>query len=122
MIVLDEKYNKCNKCNKICIAIYFQQNFINWTSGNDDIDKFIQDSQLSVHINYEILEALEWIPYDRFCDIKYITKAEIYKANWIDGYITDWSSKYQNWIRKNQNMIVELKSLNNLEDIIIEVF
>jgi hypothetical protein len=117
MMVLNKKFKKCNK---ICYAIHFQQNFINWTSGNDDIDKFIQDSQLSVRNNYEILEALEWIPYDRFCDIKYITKAKMYKANWIDGYIIDWSSEYQNWMRENKSMVINLKSLNNLKDVTLE--
>jgi hypothetical protein len=117
MMVLNKK---CNKCNKICIAMYFQQNFINWTSGNDDIDKLIQDTQLSVHDNYEISEALEWIPYDRFYDIKYISKTKRYKANRIDGHIIDWSSKYQNWIRENQNMIVELESIDILKNITLE--
>ena len=32
----------CEKCNKICNAIHFQRNFKNWTSGNNDIDKYIQ--------------------------------------------------------------------------------
>ncbi|RGB36389.1 hypothetical protein C1646_758206 [Rhizophagus diaphanus] len=40
--------------------------------GNNDIDKFIQDTQLSAHS--DVREALEWIPYDRFHDIKYIAK------------------------------------------------
>ena len=38
--------------------------------------------------------SLEWIPYDRFYDIKYIAKGEfgeVYRANWIDGYISYWS-------------------------------
>ena len=67
MIVLKDE---CKKCNNICNAIHFQHNFINWTSGNDDIDRFVQDTQLSVHDNYEIFKkALEWISYDRFNNI-----------------------------------------------------
>ena len=68
MVVLDDI---CEKCNCICNAIHFQQNFKNWTSGNDNIDKFIQDAQLSAHGNAE--KALEWIPYGRFY-IKHIVK------------------------------------------------
>jgi hypothetical protein len=117
MMVLNKK---CKKCNEICYAIHFQHNFINWTSGNNDIDKFIQDSQLSVHDNYKITEALEWMPYDRFYNIKHISKTKMYEANWIDGYIIDWDSKYQNWVRENQNMIVELKSINILKNITLE--
>jgi hypothetical protein len=56
----------CEECNKestvinwrnSCNAKHFRQNFKNWTSGNNFIDKFIQDIQLSAKI------VLEWIPY-----------------------------------------------------------
>src|SRR6266496_3829958 len=85
----------CEICNNTCNAKYFQQNFKNWTSGNNDIDKIIQDTQLSAH-NYAS-DALEWIPYDRFYDIKYIAEGggfdKIYRAKWIDGYIRYWDNK-----------------------------
>src|SRR5438034_10490293 len=90
----------CEKCNCICNAKHFQQNFDNWTSGNNDIDKFIQDTQLSAHNNTK--KVLEWISYDKFYDIKYIIEGEfgkIYRANWIDGYIDKWNDKSQNWKR-----------------------
>ncbi|RIA81551.1 hypothetical protein C1645_836831 [Glomus cerebriforme] len=73
-----KEYCLCRECKKpktsskwctACNAKHFQQNFKKWTSGNDDIDKFIQDTQLSATIWYK---ALEWIPYDRFYDIEYI--------------------------------------------------
>jgi hypothetical protein len=114
MMVLNDK---CKKCNKICFATYFQQNFVNWTSGNNDIDKFIQDSQLSVHLDDAASKALEWIPYDRFYNIKYIAEAKKYKAKWIDGNISYWNIYDQNWIRRNQNIIVNLKSINNLNNL-----
>jgi hypothetical protein len=117
MMVLN---NKCKKCNEICIAMHFQQNFIDWTSGNDNIDKFIQDFQLSIHNEYKVSDALEWIPYNRFYDIECITKADKYKARWVDGCIINWSNKYQNWIREDQNMIIELKSIDNLKNITLE--
>uniref|UniRef100_U9U1H5 Protein kinase domain-containing protein n=1 Tax=Rhizophagus irregularis (strain DAOM 181602 / DAOM 197198 / MUCL 43194) TaxID=747089 RepID=U9U1H5_RHIID len=111
IIVLD---NKCKKCNDTCYSIHFRQNFNNWTSGNDNIDKFIQDTQLSTHNS--VKEVLEWIPYDKFYDkfygITHIVENE-FKANWIDGNIWDWDNNNQNWKRKNQNMIVVLKKLNN---------
>ncbi|GET02152.1 kinase-like domain-containing protein [Rhizophagus clarus] len=106
---------RCKKCNYVCNAIHFQGNFINWTSGNNEIDKFIQDNQLSVHNDVE--NALEWIPYDRFYNIICITKAKKYVANWIDGNVGCWNNHDHNWKRQNQNMIVELKSLNNLNDV-----
>ena len=107
----------CNKCNNICNSIYFQRNFENWTSDNNDIDKFIQDTQLSAHDNAS--KALEWIPYNRFCNIKCIAGDEfdkVHRANWIDGcikYWNSWGNKNQNWRRENQNMFVILKSLDN---------
>src|SRR5215475_11115717 len=116
----------CEECNqentyyywcRACNAKRFQQNFKNWTSGNDDIDKFIRHTQLSAKGRHEVLE---WIPYDRFYDIKYIAKGgfgKVYRANWIDGYIQRWDNKNENWERHSQNTIVALKSLNNSKNI-----
>jgi hypothetical protein len=117
MMVLDDK---CIKCNYTCDAIHFQQNFVNWTSGNDDIDKIIQDTQLSAHGNYDndvSKDVLEWIPYDRFNSISKIKFGKIYRANWIDGNINHWNNKKQNWERENQNMVVILKRLDNPNNI-----
>src|SRR5581483_8434327 len=63
----------CQPCN----SKHFQQNFNNWrTSGNSDVDKLIQESQLNAKSNWE---KLEWIEYDRFEDIEYITKGVLGK-------------------------------------------
>ncbi|POG82137.1 hypothetical protein GLOIN_2v1498982, partial [Rhizophagus irregularis DAOM 181602=DAOM 197198] len=46
---------------------------------------------------------IEWIPYNRFYDIKYIAKGgfgKVYKANWIDGPIDEWDDKNENWKRE----------------------
>jgi hypothetical protein len=111
---------KCKECNYICNAIHFQQNFVNWTSDSDNIDEFIQDTQLSAHKTNEIPNALEWIPYDRFYGIKCIVEKKVYRATWIDGEISYWNSKNQNWMRKNQDMSVILKKLNNPKNITLE--
>ena len=110
--------NKCKKCNSICNVIHFQRNFKNWTSDNDDIDKLIQDTQLSAH--YDTKEVLEWIPYDRFDNITYPKYSAEGKANWIDGYIYEWDGCSQNWKRYNQNMFVTLKRLYDIENIELE--
>jgi hypothetical protein len=113
--------NECEKCNAACNSIHFQHNFINWTSGNNDVDKFIQNTQLSAHREASAY-ALEWIPYNRFYDIKYIAEGEfnkMYRANWIEGCIrklweqSSWDNNNQNWKRENPNMFVILKILNN---------
>ena len=122
-------YGLCEECNqentsyewcKACNAKHFRQKFEKWTSGNVDIDKFIQDTQLSAN-NYK--KVLEWIPYDRFYDIEYIAKGgfgKVYKANWIDGYILNWDIKNQNWERYDSNKFVALKSLNNSKNVTLE--
>ena len=89
---------RCGWCNS-CNAKRFQENFKNWTSGNDNIDKFIQHIQISANNRYKVIE---WIPYDRFKNIEYIAKGGfgiVYKAIWIDGYILSWDNKNKNWIR-----------------------
>ncbi|GBC32515.2 kinase-like domain-containing protein [Rhizophagus irregularis DAOM 181602=DAOM 197198] len=119
----------CKKCNqknaefiwcKTCNAKRFQQNFENWTSGNNDIDKFIQNTQLLASKSEKVLE---WIPYDRFYDIEYIAKGgfgKIYKAIWTDGFITNWDNEKQNWKRICQDKDVALKSLNNSKNVTVE--
>ena len=121
--------NICEECNKEntgivwcnpCSAKHFQQNFKNWTSGNDGIDKFIQHTQLSANKSWEVLE---WIPYDRLYDIKFIAKGgfgNVYKAIWIDGDIDKWDNDNQNWNRYNPNKFVALKSLNNSKNVTSE--
>jgi hypothetical protein len=115
MMVLSDK---CKKCNHTCNTIYFQQNFESWTSGNNDIDKLIQDTQLSAH--NDMKNVLEWIPYNRFGNITYIENIGIYKANWIDGSINCWDNKNKNWERKEKDMIVTLKKLNAMKDVTLE--
>jgi hypothetical protein len=112
MVVLD--INKCGKCGYMCNAIHFQYNFENWTSNNNDIDKFIQDSQLSAHNDAK--KALEWIPYNRFQNINYIAEDKLnkmYRANWINGCINKWSDDNQDWKRKQPYIPVFLKICNN---------
>ncbi|GET02609.1 kinase-like domain-containing protein [Rhizophagus clarus] len=118
MMILNNKCKICKTCNKICNAMYFQQNFDNWTSGNNDIDKFIQEIQLLAHNDAK--EALEWIPYDRFYDIKYVASINVYRAIWIDGHINEWNNENQNWERNNKDMLFILKSLNDPKNMTLE--
>src|SRR5829696_1443828 len=60
------------------------------TSGNPEIDKLIYESQLKTK---RYSNNLEWIPYDRFQDIKSIGEggfAEIFSATWLDGEPIRW--------------------------------
>ncbi len=61
-----------------------------------------------------VKQVLEWIPYNRFKNIKYFDKGgfcTIYKAIWLDGPIDSWSDNERKWIRSNEKTVV-LKSLN----------
>jgi hypothetical protein len=88
-------YDWCQQCN----AKRFQQDFHKWTSGNKFIDKFIQESQLNARNPFYILE---WIPYNRLTNVKYLDKggfSTVYKAIWLDGYINGWDYKNSQWKR-----------------------
>src|ERR1051325_11166372 len=99
-LILNEELKKCYKwyglCKKCkqpknnddwCRICTFQQNFKNWTSGNHDVDEFIQNAQLKAKYTGQIIE---WIEYDRFENVEYLAKGGFgttYKAIWKDGYI-----------------------------------
>src|SRR2546423_11490513 len=85
----------CQSCN----SKHFQQDFNKWTSGNKEIDKFIQKFQLNATC-YE--EILEWIPYEKFSGIEYLAKGgfgTVHKAKWIDGRIYRWDIDQNKWGR-----------------------
>ena len=131
-LILNEELNLhyrvfglCNECKQPknnfdwCQICTFQQNFKNWTSGNHDIDEFIQKAQLKAKYRKEVLE---WIEYDRFENVEYLAKGGFgttYKATWKDGYINDWNSENNQWERK-ENRRVALKCLHNSQDITVE--
>ncbi|GBC02762.1 hypothetical protein RclHR1_04800002 [Rhizophagus clarus] len=93
----------------------YTSNFIlvlNWTSGNERIDDFIQEIQLSTSEYGEMI--FEWIPYTQFVKIKETGKNEsmiAYSAIWKDGPL--YYKHYQN-IYSNRE--VTLKCLHNSQD------
>ena len=99
----------CNEPNtlrwcKQCNAKRFQQDFHKWTSGNKFIDKFIQESQLNARIPFYILE---WIPYNRLTNVKYLDKggfSTVYKAIWLDGHIDKWDYENSQWQRLTEEI------------------
>src|SRR5947207_7549509 len=73
-----EAYGICGECNEpgtgqywcnSCNSKRFKENFKNWTSGNKNIDEFIQHSQLNALCN---INCLEWIPFEKFQNVTYI--------------------------------------------------
>ncbi|CAB5367071.1 unnamed protein product [Rhizophagus irregularis] len=88
---------------------------LNWTSGNEKIDDFIQEKRLKIN-NYDDI-VLEWIPYSQFNEIKEIVKngtVTIYSAIWKDGPFY-WNSQNEEYTR-DPNKKVSLKYSYNLQD------
>ena len=120
-----QAYGICGECNEPgtgerwcqpCNAKRFKDNFKNWTSGNKNIDEFIQQSQLDA-VHHE--KYLEWIPFEKFQNITYITKGgfgKIYSAHWPEGKIDHWDIENQEWVRDYRSKYA-LKSLDNSSDI-----
>src|SRR5579859_5883549 len=106
--ILNKKFGLCPECNqpntwnnwcKECYSKKFQQDFDNWTSGNEHIDKFIQESQLNAR-NFS--ELLEWIPYNRLRNIQFLAQggfSTVYKALWLDNCIDKWDYEKKDWKR-----------------------
>ncbi|CAG8545084.1 2738_t:CDS:2 [Funneliformis caledonium] len=87
------------------------------TSGNPKMDQLIYKSQLQTeHYYYN----LDWVPYNRFQDIKLIGEggfSKIYSATWLDGV-----PKFDRLKRRSEPKVVILKQIkdsNNLTNIFI---
>src|SRR4051794_6920073 len=127
-----EAYGICGECNEPGTGVYwcqpcnakrFKENFKNWTSGNKDIDELIQHSQLNaVHRT----KCLEWVPFEIFQNVTYVTRGgfgKIYSAKWPIGNIYYWNIENQTWrkgVRYYLNQEVALKCLDNSSDIITD--
>ena len=120
-----EVYGICGECNEPgtgnkwcqpCNAKRFEKNFKNWTSGNKNIDELIQQSQLNaLHCS----KCLQWIPFENFNNVTYITRGgfgKIYSADWPEGWIFSWDIENQEWIRY-PGVKVALKILDDSSNI-----
>ncbi|CAB5385286.1 unnamed protein product [Rhizophagus irregularis] len=92
---------------------YLKNNFTSRTSGNKEIDNFIQEIQLKTGY-YDDYIIFEWIPYDQFYDIKEIDKngfITVYSVTWRDGPLY-WNKQNNKYVRV-PNKKVALKRLHN---------
>ena len=82
------------------MANHLKNNFINWTSGDEKIDDFIQERQLKCK-DYDA--AFEWIPYNKFIDIEEIGDNCLTTAIWKEG-----PSRYKKnkWTRTSYAKVV----------------
>ena len=96
------------------------------TSGNPDIDKFIKDTIYNktygdYHDRYLFLE---WVPFDRFEDIKQIGEggfAKVYSATWMDGISKFKEQDNGGWKKLDPKPLkVALKRLNGSQNMSAE--
>ncbi|EXX77632.1 Skm1p [Rhizophagus irregularis DAOM 197198w] len=87
-------------------------NLINWISGNEKINEFIQEMQLKTN-NLDIV--FEWIPYNQFNEINETGKngfMTVYSAIWKDGPLNYQYGRY----KRDPNKEISLKCLHNSQD------
>src|ERR1043165_3032052 len=94
-----------------------------WTSGNSNIDKFIKDTMYGArHENRP--KFLEWVPFDKFMDIKQIGEggfAKVYSATWIDGPLRLRKQDDGSWKKsKPRPTTIALKRLNGSQNMTAE--
>jgi hypothetical protein len=106
----------CKECVPRCIIE-------GWTSGNNDIDNFIKDAIYNPKYNFYYGDYplfLEWVPFNRFEDIKQIGEggfAKVYSATWIDGKAIYIRKDDGSWIKREPKSIkVALKRLNGSQN------
>ena len=104
-IQVESEFNKLNISNEVSVTTNHENCYKpydppfkvwciveGWTSENHDIDEFIKDTIYNAEYRYyngvRCPLFLEWVPFDRFDDIKQIGEggfAKVYSATWIDG-------------------------------------
>jgi ATP-dependent exoDNAse (exonuclease V) alpha subunit len=122
IIVFENSY--CKECGekyilhkwcKPCQINNLKQNFANWTSGNKEIDNFIQETQLKINTKDDII--VEWLPYDQFNNIKNIDKGSFstdYSAIWKNGPL-EYNFEERKY-KRMPNKEITLKYLNNYQN------
>ncbi|EXX73020.1 hypothetical protein RirG_064020 [Rhizophagus irregularis DAOM 197198w] len=95
-----------------------EQNFTNWTSGNEKIDNLIQETQLE--INEPDDKILEWIPYNQYNNIKEKIITKDYSAIWKDGPL-NYDKIKNEYTRNQQNAKITLKLYNVAKKFLNEI-
>jgi hypothetical protein len=106
---------------KECVPCNIIEGWI--TSGNNDIDEFIKDTIYNAKNYYYVYDIrlylplfLEWVPFDKFTNIKQIGEggfAKVYSATWIDGKARYYKQDDGSWKKLDPKpMEVALKRLN----------
>ncbi|EXX66726.1 uncharacterized protein OCT59_006835 [Rhizophagus irregularis] len=97
---------------KTCNLVHFRNNFAHWTSGDLNLDKLIQNSQLNAN---SPIKLIEWIEYSNLENIELIAHGgfgSVYKAIWKDGPIMDLDFNKSKWRRENKKEVAVKKFQN----------
>jgi hypothetical protein len=94
-----------DKWCKSCESLVFESKFKTWTSGNMELDKFIQQSQLSAT---DSTGFLRWMDFSIFTDLNQIGKggfSEVYVGKCtkdrLDGTLKQWVTNMEHQIILN---------------------
>ena len=82
---------RCSSCAKE----HFIREFNTWSSGDANIDRFIQESQI-----YDFCGKLQWISYDNFQNIEHIgdsSHGSVNSAKLKNGIKEIWNFTKQDW-------------------------
>jgi hypothetical protein len=116
--VCGNKYeDESNKWCRLYQLNYLKINFTNWTSGNEKIDNLIQKNQLKIDEYNDTI--IEWIPYNKFIEIKKIGKDGLATAIWKEGPL--YYSKLNRKFKRRFNREVLLNYLYNSNNFLNEV-
>ena len=104
-----KRYESLNWC-AVCDPKRLQDDFQNWSSGHQELDQIIRNTQLNAdsYMNY-----LEWIPYEKFKDVKKISEGRfgiVYSATWTEGPKWKWDDESDKWVASGPRKIA-FKSL-----------
>ncbi|RHZ84268.1 hypothetical protein Glove_84g51 [Diversispora epigaea] len=103
----------------LCTKEHFIQEFRTWSSGNPNIDKIIQETQLN-----DFFFKLQWIPYEKFQDIKHIAnggRGSVCSAELENGIKWYWNFNTLDWEFDLVNHRVALKEINDSSYDVVEI-
>jgi hypothetical protein len=105
---------ECNECGKTreinwcrnCESKEFVKRFVDWTSNNDLLDKFIKNTQYKAY-NYRYY--WEWIPYEKLSNIQFLSNGyqkKVFTAIWSDGPRNQWDNENMTFVRRKRCKVI----------------
>ncbi|CAG8441240.1 15116_t:CDS:2 [Dentiscutata heterogama] len=114
-----------NKWCQSCSSDFFKKQFGKWTSGNEAVDKFIQNIQLVAKSSDQVLE---WVSFEKeIFEVEHLAVGgygTVYKAKWRSGPIKYYDVSTQVLFRSDKlgGTDIILKGLKDSKDVNEEFF